>query len=325
MDDALSLAAISWNPEIRNILSLLVGVGVLIGSVYLLLATNLGARLGMMIALAGLFGWMLIMGIVWWMYGIGMKGEAAHWSVIEINTADLSVAEFEKARELPEPSELPDPLEVLEEHPELTEVVIPPGQEGKIPTLGELVEADPSLADELNLDEQLGDWELLLPSNPQRGDAVATTDAALVAEEKFAGPSDYKLLDAFTTGGKDKLPENPDRLDRIWHKIETIIQWRHPPHHVVVQVVPVIPECQEGQEPTDDAPCVEVAPGEAPPPAQPLLGAEVISVIMIRDLGDLRFPAAMVTIVFGILFALTCWRLHEREKVVMAHRAAATG
>ena len=54
---------------------MLIAVGVLCGSVYLLLATNLGARLGFLVALAASFGWLVLMGTVWWIYGIGLQGQ----------------------------------------------------------------------------------------------------------------------------------------------------------------------------------------------------------------------------------------------------------
>ena len=56
------IALVSWNPEIRNILSLGVGVGILVGSVVLLLSTNAGPRTGILIGLASLLGWLMIMG-----------------------------------------------------------------------------------------------------------------------------------------------------------------------------------------------------------------------------------------------------------------------
>ena len=62
---------LAWDPTIRGVLVVVTAVVVLSGSVYLLLATNTGARLGFLIAAAGLFGWMTIMGVVWWLYGIG--------------------------------------------------------------------------------------------------------------------------------------------------------------------------------------------------------------------------------------------------------------
>ena len=42
------------------------------GSVYLILGTNIGARLGFLVALCGLAGWMALMGGIWWIY-IGLK------------------------------------------------------------------------------------------------------------------------------------------------------------------------------------------------------------------------------------------------------------
>ncbi len=76
------LAGIAWDPQIRGFLAVLVGVVVLMGSVYLLLGTNIGARLGFLIALSALFGWCTIMGLTWWVYGtIGMLGEAPRWEV----------------------------------------------------------------------------------------------------------------------------------------------------------------------------------------------------------------------------------------------------
>jgi hypothetical protein len=89
------LGLISWNPEIRNILSLLVGVGILFGSVVLLLSTNTGPRTGILIVLSGLFGWLTIMGLIWWLYTGspaslgGMKGAPPHWRVLDVNVGDL--------------------------------------------------------------------------------------------------------------------------------------------------------------------------------------------------------------------------------------------
>src|SRR3954453_15496473 len=99
------LAAISWDPGFRGILVVAVGVLVLMGSVYLLLATNSGARLGFLLALTGLMGWMTIMGTVWSIYGIGKKGPDPKWVVKDLNYADLSQSEVAVARGLPEPKD----------------------------------------------------------------------------------------------------------------------------------------------------------------------------------------------------------------------------
>ena len=87
-----AMLAIGWTPEIRGIIVVLIGVGVLCGSVYGILSTNLGARLGFLVALAGLTGWLMLMGIIWWVYGIGLKGEDPSWVGKEVIGTSLSNA-----------------------------------------------------------------------------------------------------------------------------------------------------------------------------------------------------------------------------------------
>ena len=71
------LLAIGWEPELRGILIVIIAVVMLCGSVYLILGTNIGARLGFLVAFAALAGWMFIMGAIWWTYGIGLLGPEA--------------------------------------------------------------------------------------------------------------------------------------------------------------------------------------------------------------------------------------------------------
>lgn len=78
----MTLLAFGWEPELRGLLTVIIAVGVLMGSVYLILATNMGARLGFLVALTGLAGWMFLMGIIWWIYGLGFKGPAPTWDPV---------------------------------------------------------------------------------------------------------------------------------------------------------------------------------------------------------------------------------------------------
>ena len=71
--------ALTWNPQVRGGLYVLTAVVILCGSGFLILSTNLGARLGFKAAAAGLTGFLVIIGSTWWVYGIGPKGEAATW------------------------------------------------------------------------------------------------------------------------------------------------------------------------------------------------------------------------------------------------------
>ena len=159
------LAAITWSPGFRGILVVAVGVLVLMGSVYLLLATNTGARLGFLLALTGLMGWMTIMGLVWSMYGIGKQGPAA---VLEGGGSQLRRPHPDRgggrARRSRSRTSCPTAESFLEADPELAEQF--PVTEGvKRPGLGDLLGVDPELEEQLQDDLPEG-WVLLASSDP---------------------------------------------------------------------------------------------------------------------------------------------------------------
>jgi hypothetical protein len=322
---ATILGAIAWNPEIRNILSVLVGVGVLFGSIYLLVGTNVGVRSGLLIALAALFGWMSTMGAIWWIYGIGMKGAEPSWQVEELNYSGqdyggLREATLPEAHDLAALADLPTAQDIIDEQPDLAEEILPPElfapgsdpaeRESRIAniTIGQILEVEPELADQY--EEALEGWHLLPVSDRQRGDAAATADAFLGPDGRglFEASSDYLLRDVFSLGGKEGLPEDPNRWDRIWTELKNTVEFRHPTHYAVVQVQAVEP--------------VEAVPGEAPPAPELDDDAPVISVVMVRDLGDKRFPAFMTTVFSAALFALFCWMLHRRDARIAEARTA---
>jgi hypothetical protein len=88
------IAALGWNPEIRGALYVILAITILCGSCYMLLATNMGARLGLMLAAAGLFGWLTTLGVVWWAYGKGVAQLAPQpgWKTAAIVTGDPGAA-----------------------------------------------------------------------------------------------------------------------------------------------------------------------------------------------------------------------------------------
>ena len=106
----------SWDPGFRGMLTVAVAVTILCGSVFLIVATNTGARLGFLIALTGLCGWMFVMGIIWSLYGIGYKGAAPTWKVVDVVRSEPGsgevVSSLAEAESLPLPDELPDPVEL---------------------------------------------------------------------------------------------------------------------------------------------------------------------------------------------------------------------
>ncbi|MGH9271310.1 MAG: hypothetical protein ACRDZ2_08545, partial [Ilumatobacteraceae bacterium] len=109
-----SLLAIGWEPELRGILIVIIAVVTLCGSVYLVLATNLGARLGFLVALAGLAGWMVLLGIVWMIYGIGLQGPLPSWiavpgrTVLQDNSALFTASVLESRVDIPEGASFPE-------------------------------------------------------------------------------------------------------------------------------------------------------------------------------------------------------------------------
>ncbi|MGE0877054.1 MAG: hypothetical protein AB7L13_03045 [Acidimicrobiia bacterium] len=246
MSNALMLA-ISWEPEIRGITTVAIAVGVLMGSVYLLLMTNLGSRLGFMVSFAGFFGWMFLMGGIWWVYGIGLQGEAPSWKPEGVIVGEARLAEEE-------------------------------------------VTAD--LADEEK-------WHPLAADNPQRGQIQAAADEVLVIETKVFPSAD--------ASGPFYIPEHVYSKGGATYP-EWFFNLFHEKHYALVQVRPTAR--------------VQVEPGKAA--ATPVADekAPVYSVLLIRDLGYRRLPAASICIGSGIIFGLSCMALHRRDRVVAEHRSA---
>ena len=93
-------------------LIVIISVALFCGSIYLLLATNLGARLGFLVALTGLAGWMTLLGIIWMIYGIGLKGPDPSWAevpgrtVLQDTDALYQAEVFEQRVEVPEDATL---------------------------------------------------------------------------------------------------------------------------------------------------------------------------------------------------------------------------
>lgn len=95
------LAALDWKPTIRGILFPGIMAVILCGSSYLLLATNIGNRLGFLVSASALAGWLFLMGIIWAGYGIGMHGRPAKWVVKQnLTAADTRAALYEPAQNL---------------------------------------------------------------------------------------------------------------------------------------------------------------------------------------------------------------------------------
>lgn len=298
---------IAFDPFFRGLLSVLVGVVVMVGGTYLLVASNSGARTGGLISAAAFFGWMAMMGVIWTVYAIGWRGEAESWALVEING----------------------------DNPELQNDGLPFAENEDVATLGLVLEGinveegvssdDPDAAqaeavafNKVNIDEFDG-WRYLATSNPRRGEAVASADVFLAEEHVFDSTAEYVPLrfGAYNIGGKPLLKDDPNMFDRVIHKLDTtFVHFWHPQELVVIQVQGAL-----------DQPTLA---GEAPPVAAADPGKSVVSVVMERDrggplpalFGGTRVTPALFSIFNGILFFILCWSLHVRDRREMEIRAA---
>ena len=161
------LASLTWDPQIRGAAIVLAGIVMLPGSVYLILATNMGARMGFALAVAGLSGWMTIMATVWLVFGIGIKGPEPVWRAKEAFTGPVSQTL------LPVTQNFPKGWKEL--HP-----------------------GDAELADaQATSDKLLAPTPVAAGKEPPKPDPVA---------KRFVSPfsltSDYVLLDGYRLGGE---------------------------------------------------------------------------------------------------------------------------
>jgi hypothetical protein len=211
-----TLLAINWEPELRGLLTVLIGTGVWMGSIYLILGTNLGARLGFLVALTGLMGWMSLMGAIWWIYGIGLKGEAASWKQVPGNTVIQQVEFLHEAGVVDEP-------------------------------LGVTSEDDPAAASAAVNDHLLSQgWTLVDSSAPEFGQAQASAEVFL-AEEGAFDTGEYAVTNVWEINPPEesafpKLGPNGE-FDQI--------AFFHKPYHTLVEVAPFVPVLTEaGRAPT---------------------------------------------------------------------------
>jgi len=183
----LAVLAVNWEPELRGIVIVAISVGVLIGGTYLVVGTNLGARLGFLVVLAGLFGWMATMGVIWWTYGIGLKGREPTWQPAEPVTIVREASLLQGSEILEQPLELSGEVQ---------------GDSTKVSTA-----------------LQSEGWLLLEESDPRRGQAVAASDEIIQREAEELVAGEYISLAVYDKGG-DRWPKINEALDFIafFHK-----------------------------------------------------------------------------------------------------------
>lgn len=211
-----TLLAVGWEPELRGALTVIIGVVVWMGSVYMILGTNLGARLGFLVSLTGLAGWMALMGSIWWMYGIGLQGDLPSWQAVEGRT-------------------------VIQEVDLLNQAGVLDDQIGVDET------SDPDVASEavaLQLDSQ--GWAVVDQSSPAYGQAQAAASVFLEEEGAFeAGAFEVTAIYEVDPPDESAFPKlGPNgEIDQI--------AFFHKPYYTLVEVAPYVPLLEEpGRAPT---------------------------------------------------------------------------
>ncbi len=262
-----ALLAVNWHWELRGTLIVIIAVGVLCGSLYLILGTNLGARLGFLVAFAGLAGWMFILGAIWWSYGKGLLGDDTQWRPVDNNT-------------------------IIRDSGRLSDLGI---IGGPLDPTGDHVADAQTVQDEL----VAHGWEKLNPALPSFQQAGSAGGSIVESSEVFKA-GEFAVVGVYDKGG--------ERSPTFWDGRIDFLAFFHKPHYALVEIAPLVPQRTE--------------PGRAPARAVVDTSRPHEYVYMIRDLGQKRVPAALITILSLIIFLVLCWLLHTRDKRVAANRAA---
>jgi hypothetical protein len=203
--------AVAWEWELRGILTVIIAVGALMGSVYLILGTNLGVRLGFLVAFAGFAGWMFLMAAIWWAYGIGLKGPEGSWDAVPGRTI------------------LQDPNALTQAGALDSPVIVDPN----VPYPQQSLTIDAAFEKE--------DWEKLPESSASYGQSSSAAGEYLIEAGAFKA-GEFKIVNVFDRGG-ERYPQLADG------KIDFLAFW-HKPHYVVVEVAPlVVQRAEPGRAP----------------------------------------------------------------------------
>ncbi len=201
-----SLLAIGWEPQIRGILIIIISVTVLCGSIFLILGTNIGARLGFLVALSGLAGWIMLMGLVWWSFGLGLIGELPSWQPVPGQTILLT------------------PLAVQEAGLFAPDAQLPP-EDASYTEQAEAV-------DQLLIDNG---WTRLDEADPSFGQSAAS-GSVQIEEDGTLEVGQFQVVNVFDKGG--------ERYPKIGESID-FFAFLHRPHYILVEVVSLVEQRDE--------------------------------------------------------------------------------
>jgi hypothetical protein len=201
-----AVLAIGWQPELRGILITIIAVVTFCGSCYFLLSTNLGARLGFLVAFAALAGWIFLMGATWWTYGKGLLGPDASWAPVSGQTVLQTTDALNNSGALGAP------------------IVVDPS-------------ADPTATADAVTQQLVSEgWRQLESSVPSFQQAGAA--ASVLLEESGAMQNgEFQVVNVFDKGGERRPQFLDGRID--------FLAFLHAPHYALVEVAPLIEQREE--------------------------------------------------------------------------------
>ncbi len=200
-----ALLSIDFQPEIRGYVVVLIAVTVLMGSTYLLLGSNLGARLGFLVSITALAGWMMCMCATWAIYGIGLKGPMPAWKPAGPITIVRDGALLDQANVVDSSINI-DGLDATAAATKVSNTMVD------------------------------GGWKILDEADPGRGQAIASADEIIQVEAKEFVLGEYTAINVFDKGG--------ERWPKIGNSID-FFAFKHTPHYAVVEIAPVVEQRAE--------------------------------------------------------------------------------
>lgn len=197
-----------WYPTILGILVVVFAVLLFCGSVYLLLATNMGARLGFLVAFTSLMGFMVLLTALWITTASPLntlKGRIPAWEALEV-VKDPKNAKTEEVR--------------------------------NIETEGRVVSAVEAANVKAAADEELVQVEAV-PSEGQ---------VAQQAFARFQGVTNYQVLETYEIGGSNPNPLDFELSHTPLFAVVEFCEVTPPEETVPFGVAPPDPECIEGSD-----------------------------------------------------------------------------
>jgi hypothetical protein len=128
-----------WYPTILGVLVVVAGIALFVGSIYLLLGTNLGARLGFLVTFTGLMGFMVVLTLLWCTTASPLntlKGRIPEWEVKEVVT-DVDQSKIDAVRSIEQPRNRVSATEAANVKAAVDEALVP-----KVATPTEPLEPD---------------------------------------------------------------------------------------------------------------------------------------------------------------------------------------